>query len=152
MRISKSGKLTVSPTCESASPGSRCFQKNLDSAVNPARRPIFDSFLSHSFLLPQRNCASVGTAPCARRLQQEVADRKPGGCERPRGHNPRAVVTGFKIYMRCAREGLCHLAVNGHHKWLFIEELRRSLARSLASNAVVASFGALLSGKGGREN
>src|SRR6267143_7280248 len=41
--------------------------------------------------------------PCARRLQQEVADRKPSGCERPRGHNPRAVVTGFKIYMRCAR-------------------------------------------------
>src|SRR5882672_3252224 len=65
----KSGKLTVSLTCESASPGSRCFQKiwmriqkNLDSAVNPARRPMFDSFLSHSFLLPQRNCASVGTA------------------------------------------------------------------------------------------
>src|SRR6266481_3842689 len=105
MRISKSGKLTVSLTCESASPGSRCFRKNLDSAVNPARRPIFDSSLSHSFLLPQRNCASVGTAPCARRLQQEVADRKPGGCERPRGHNPRAVVTGFKIYMRCAKDG-----------------------------------------------
>src|SRR2546427_4046495 len=62
MRISKSGKLTVSLTCESASPGSRCFQKNLDSAVNPARRPMFDSSLSHSFLLPQRNCASVGTA------------------------------------------------------------------------------------------
>src|SRR6267142_2578853 len=72
------------------------IQKNLDSAVNPERRPIFDSSLSHSFLLPQRNCASVGTAPCARRLQQEVADRKPGGCERPRGHNPRAVVTGFQ--------------------------------------------------------
>src|SRR3989454_7851155 len=62
MRISKSGKLTVSLTCESASPGSRCFQKNLDSAVNPERRPMFDSSLSHSFLLPQRNCASVGTA------------------------------------------------------------------------------------------
>src|SRR6266446_4614722 len=110
MRISKSGKLTVSLTCESASPGSRCFQKiwmriqkNLDSAVNPARRPMFDSFLSHSFLLPQHNCAAVGTARCARRRQQEVADRKPGGCERPRGHNPRAVVTGFEIYMRCAR-------------------------------------------------
>src|SRR5437879_4842636 len=57
------------------------IQKNLDSAVNPARRPMFDSSLSHSFLLPQRNSASVGT----------------------RGHNPRAVVTGFKIYMRCAR-------------------------------------------------
>src|SRR2546427_3237207 len=96
------------------------IQKNLDSAVNPARRPMFDSSLSHSFLLPQRNCASVGTAPCARRLQQEVADRKPGGCERPRGHNPRAVVTGLKIYMRCAREGLCHLAVNWHHKWLLL--------------------------------
>ena len=62
MRISKSGKLTVSLTCESASPGSRCFQKNLDSAVNPARRPMFDSSVSHSFLLLQRNCASVGTA------------------------------------------------------------------------------------------
>src|SRR5882672_9127128 len=69
MRISKSGKPAVSLTCESASPGSRCFQKiwmriqkNLDSAVNPARRPMFDSSLSHSFLLPQRNCASVGTA------------------------------------------------------------------------------------------
>ena len=62
MRISKSGKLTVSLTCESASPGSRCFRKNLDSAVNSARRPMFDSSLSHSFLLPQRNCASVGTA------------------------------------------------------------------------------------------
>src|SRR6266850_489782 len=62
MRISKSGKLTVSLTCESASPGSGCFRKNLDSAVNPARRPMFDSSLSHSFLLPQRNCASVGTA------------------------------------------------------------------------------------------
>src|SRR5438128_6174887 len=31
MRISKSGKLTVSLTCESASPGSWCFQKNLDA-------------------------------------------------------------------------------------------------------------------------
>src|SRR6266446_2870637 len=71
MRISKSGKLTVSLTCESASPGSRRFprhanqqvrearvsrkiwmriQKNLDSAVNPARRLTFDSSLSHSFL------------------------------------------------------------------------------------------------------
>src|SRR2546427_2564566 len=83
MRISKSGKLTVSLTCESASPGSRRLprhanqqvrearvsrkiwmriQKNLDSAVNPARRLTFDSSLSHSFLLPQRNCGSVGTA------------------------------------------------------------------------------------------
>src|SRR6266403_6138647 len=83
MRISESGKLTVSLTCESASPGSRRLprhanqhvreagvsrkiwmriQKNLDSAVNPARRPMFNSSLSHSFLLPQRNCASVGTA------------------------------------------------------------------------------------------
>ena len=26
------------------------------------RRPMFDSSLSHSLLLPQRNCASVGTA------------------------------------------------------------------------------------------
>src|SRR6266478_6547407 len=83
MRISKSGKLTVSLTCESASPGSwrlprhasqhvreagvsrkiwMRIQKNLDSAVNPARRPMSDSSLSHSFLLPHRNCASVGTA------------------------------------------------------------------------------------------
>src|SRR6266446_3201048 len=110
------------------------IQKNLDSAVNPERRLTFDSFLSHSFLLPQHNCAAVGTARCARRRQQEVADRKPGGCERPRGHNPRAVVTGSKSTCD-AREGLCHLAVNWHHKWLFIEELRRSLARTLASNA-----------------
>src|SRR6267143_6124460 len=122
MRISKSGKLTVSLTCELARPGSGCFQKNLDA--NPEKSgfcgksstpAMFDSSLSHSFLLPQRNCASVG----------------------PRGHNPRAVVTGFKIFMRCAREGLCHLAVNWHHKWLFIEKLRRSLARSLASNAAL---------------
>src|SRR3989442_15629952 len=43
MRISKSGKLTVSLTCESASPGSRCFQKSLDSAVNLSVITIIDS-------------------------------------------------------------------------------------------------------------
>src|SRR2546426_906476 len=66
MRISKSGKPATSPTCELARPGFpeiwMRIQKNLDSAVNPERRPMFDSSLSHSFLLPQRNCASVGTA------------------------------------------------------------------------------------------
>src|SRR6266436_1635156 len=35
MRISKSGKPAVSLTCESASPGSTCFQKNLDA--NPEK-------------------------------------------------------------------------------------------------------------------
>ena len=38
------------------------IQKNLDSAVNPARRLTFDSSLSHSFLLPQRNWVCIGTA------------------------------------------------------------------------------------------
>src|SRR2546426_5350533 len=64
---------------------------------------MFESSLSHSFLLPQRQLRLRWHSPCSRRLQQEAADRKPGGCERPRVHNPRAVVTGFKIYMRCAR-------------------------------------------------
>src|SRR6266481_7137955 len=145
MRISKSGKLTVSPTCELARPGSRCFQKNLDS--NPEKSGFCgkSSTPAHVRFLPKPFISFASAqlrlrwhSPCARRRQQEVADRKPGGCERPRGHNPRTVVTGLKIYMRCAREGLCHLAVNWHHKWLFIEKLRRSLARSLASNAAVA--------------
>src|SRR5947209_16846374 len=35
MRIGKSGKPATSPTCQSASPGSRCFQKNLDA--NPEK-------------------------------------------------------------------------------------------------------------------
>src|SRR3989442_2029539 len=35
MRISKSGKPATSPTCQSASPGSTCFQKNLDA--NPEK-------------------------------------------------------------------------------------------------------------------
>src|SRR6266446_1773908 len=145
MRISKSGKLTVSLTCELARPGSRCFQKNLDAnpeksgfcgkSSTPAHVRFFPKpFISFASAQLRLRWHSL----CTRRLQQEVVDRKPGRCERPRGHNPRAVVTGLKIYMRCAREGLCHLAVNWHHKWLFIEELRRSLARSLASNAVVA--------------
>src|SRR6266850_673548 len=145
MRISKSGKLTVSPTCQSASPGSPCFQKNLDA--NPEKSGFCGkpSTPAHVRFFPKPFISFASAqlrlrwhSLCTRRLQQEVADRKPGRCERPRGHNPRAVVTGLKIYMRCA-EGLCHLAVNWHHKWLFIEKLRRTLARSLASNAAVFS-------------
>src|SRR6266446_9553322 len=114
------------------------IQKNLDSAINPST-PAHVRFFPKPFIsFASAQLRLRWHSPCARRLQQEVADRKPGRCERPRAHNPRAVVTGIKIYMRCAREGLCHLAVDWHHKWLFIEELRRSLARSLASNAVVA--------------
>src|SRR6266850_1821969 len=69
MRISKSGKLTVSLTCESASPGSWCFQKNLDA--NPEKSgfcgksstPAHVRFFPKPFIsLPQCNCASVGTA------------------------------------------------------------------------------------------
>src|ERR1700704_3452851 len=69
MRISKSGKLTVSLTCESASPGSRCFQKNLDA--NPEKSgfcgksstPAHVRFFPKPFIsLPQRNYAFVGTA------------------------------------------------------------------------------------------
>src|SRR3989442_1288942 len=62
MRISKSGKLRVSLTCESASPGSWCFQKKSGFCGKSSTPAMFDSSLSHSFLLPQRNCASVGTA------------------------------------------------------------------------------------------
>src|SRR5437899_3141987 len=109
MRISKSGKLTVSLTCESASPGSRCFQKNLDA--NPEKSGFCgkSSTPAHVRFFPKPFISFASAqlrlrwhSPCARRLQQEVADRKPGGCERPRGHNPRAVVTGFKIH-RCRR-------------------------------------------------
>ena len=140
MRIVKSGKPATSPTCELARPGSRCFQKNLDA--NPEKSGFCGkpSTPAHVRFFPKPFISFASAqlrlrwhSPCARRRQQEVADRKPGGCERPRGHNPRAVVTGLKNLH--AREGLCHLAVNWHHKWLFIEELRRSLARSLASNA-----------------
>jgi len=69
MRISKSGKLMVSLTCESASPRSWCFQKNLDA--NPEKSgfcgksstPAHVRFFPKPFIsLPQRNCASVGTA------------------------------------------------------------------------------------------
>src|SRR5467141_126651 len=110
MRISKSGKLTVSLTCESARPGSRCFQKNLDA--NPEKSGFCgkSSTPAHVRFFPKPFISFASAqlrlrwhSPCARRRQQEVADRKPGGCERPRGHNPRAVVTGFEIYMRCAR-------------------------------------------------
>src|SRR6266436_10411030 len=124
MRISKSGK-QVFPEKSGF-----CGKSDTPAHVRFFPKP-FISFASAQLRLRWHS-------PCTRRLQQEVADRKPGRCERPRGHNPRAVVTGLKIYMRCAREGLCHLAVNWHHKWLFIEELRRSLARALSSNAVVA--------------
>src|SRR2546427_11547098 len=103
MRISKSGKLTVSLTCESASPGSRCFQKNLDAnpeksgfcgkSSTPAHVRFFPKpFISFASAQLRLRWHSL----CTRRLQQEVVDRKPGRCERPRGHNPRAVVTGLK--------------------------------------------------------
>src|SRR2546426_8561883 len=120
MRISKSGKLTVSPTCESASPGSRCFQKNLDANPEESGFCGKSSTPAHVRFFPKPFISFASAqlrlrwhSPCARRLQQEVADRKPGGCERPRGHNPRAVVTGFKIYMRCVSdhpEGVNELA------------------------------------------
>ncbi|PYS21741.1 MAG: hypothetical protein DMG11_27545 [Acidobacteria bacterium] len=97
MRISKSGKQGVSRKIWMR------IQKNLDSAVNPARRPMFDSSLSHSFLLPQRNCASVGTARALGGYNKKSPTENLAAVERPRGHNPRAVVTGLKIYMRCAR-------------------------------------------------
>src|SRR6266403_3528805 len=124
MRISKSGK-QVFPEKSGF-----CGKSRAPAHVRFFPKP-FISFASAQLRLRWHS-------PCARRRQQEVADRKPGGCERPRGHNPRAVVTGSKSTCD-AREGLCHLAVNWHHKWLFIEKLRRSLARSLASNAAVFS-------------
>src|SRR2546426_2416702 len=144
MRIVKSGKPATSPTCELARPGSRCFQKNLDA--NPEKSGFCgkSSTPAHVRFFPKPFISFASAqlrlrwhSPCARRLQQEVADRKPGGCERPRGHNPRAVVTGFKIYMRCARRTVPPGRKLANHKWLFIEELQRSLARSLASNAAV---------------
>src|ERR1700704_5470603 len=122
MRISKSGK-QVFPEKSGF-----CGKFSTPAHVRFFPKP-FISFASAQLRLRRHSL-------CARRLQPEVADRKPGGCERPRSHNPRAVVTGFKIYMRCARRTVPpgrKLA----HKWLFIEKLRRSLARSLASNAVV---------------
>src|SRR5882672_7502475 len=80
------------------------IQKNPDSAVNPACRPIFDSSLSHSFFLPQRNCASVGTARAPGGYNKKSPTENLAAANAQRGHNPRAVVTGFKIYMRCARK------------------------------------------------
>src|SRR2546428_53916 len=67
--LSKAGKPAASPTCQSASPGSTCFQKNLDA--NPEKSgfcgksstPAHVRFFPKPFIsLPQRNCASVGTA------------------------------------------------------------------------------------------
>src|SRR5438876_12134449 len=92
MRISKSGKPATSLTCESASPGSRCFRKNLDSAVNRARRPMFDSSLSHSFLLPQRNCASIGTA------RVFGGDNKKSPTENRAAANAHEVITRVRLY------------------------------------------------------
>src|SRR2546428_12851405 len=89
MRISKSGK-QVFPEKSGF-----CGKFSTPAHVRFFPKP-FISFASAQLRLRWHS-------PCARRLQQEVADRKPGGCERPRGHNPCAVVTGFKIYMRCAR-------------------------------------------------
>src|SRR5467141_300616 len=69
MRISKSGKLTVSLTCESASPGSRCFQKSLDA--NPEKSgfcgksstPAHVRFFLKPFIaFASAQLASVGTA------------------------------------------------------------------------------------------
>src|SRR6267378_1452289 len=139
MRIVKSGKPATSPTCELARPGSRCFQKNLDA--NPEKSGFCgkSSTPAHVRFFPKPFISFASAqlrlrwhSPCARRLQPEVADRKPA--------NAHEVITRVRLLRvsKCtcdAREGLCHLAVNWHHKWLFIEELRRSLARSLASNA-----------------
>ena len=96
MRISTSGK-QVFPENLDANPEKSGF---CGKSSTPAHVRFF---LSHSFLFASAQLRLRWHSPCARRRQQEVADRKPGGCERPRGHNPRAVVTGFKIYMRCAR-------------------------------------------------
>ena len=48
MRISKSGK--------------QVFPEKSGFCGKSSTPAMFDSSLSHSFLLPQRNCASVGTA------------------------------------------------------------------------------------------
>src|SRR3989442_12489182 len=85
MRISKSGKQGVSRKIWMR------IQKNLDSAVNPARRPMFDSSLSHSFLLPQRNCASVGTARALAGYNKKSPTENLAAAKRPQGHNPRPV-------------------------------------------------------------
>src|SRR2546426_10980158 len=97
MRISKSGKQGVSRKIWMR------IQKNLDSAVNPARRPMFDSSLSHSFLLPQRNYASVGTARALGGYNKKSPTENLATANAHEVITPRAVVTGFKIYMRCAR-------------------------------------------------
>src|SRR6266850_8316439 len=89
MRIVKSGKLTVSLTCESASPGSGRFPRHANQQVREAdgfpdmpisksgkqvfpeksgfcgksSTPAHVRFFSKPFIsLPQRSCASVGTA------------------------------------------------------------------------------------------
>ena len=95
MRISKSGK-QVFPENLDANPEKSgfCGKSRTPAHVRFFPKP-FISFASAQLRLRWHS-------PCARRRQQEVADRKPGGCERPRGHNPRAVVTGFKIH-RCRR-------------------------------------------------
>src|SRR2546427_7340970 len=116
MRISKSGKLTVSLTCESASPGSCRFPGHANQQVREADGfPDMRISKSGKHVFPEKSgfCGKSSTpahvrffpkpfisfasaqlrlrwhSPCARRRQQEVTDRKPGGCERPRGHNPR---------------------------------------------------------------
>src|SRR5882672_329813 len=75
---------------DSASPGSRCFQKNLDA--NPEKSGFCgkSSMPAHIRFFPKPFIFFASAqlrlrwhSPCARRLQQEVADRKPGGCERP---------------------------------------------------------------------
>src|SRR5882672_412972 len=110
MRISKSGK-QVFPEKSGF-----CGKSSTPANVRFFPKP-FISFASAQLRLRWHS-------PCARRRQQELADRKPGGCERPRGHNPRAVVTGFKIYMRCARRTVPPGRKLAPHKWLFIVELR----------------------------
>jgi hypothetical protein len=70
MRISKSGK-QVFPEKSGF-----CGKSSTPAHVRFFPKP-FISFASAQLRLRWHS-------PCARRLQQEVADRKPGGCERPR--------------------------------------------------------------------
>src|SRR5437667_4679884 len=89
MRISKSGK-QVFPENLDANPEKSgfCGKSSTPAHVRFFPKP-FISFASAQLRLRWHS-------PCARRLQQEVADRKPGGCERPRGHNPACGCNGFQ--------------------------------------------------------
>src|SRR6266481_6091747 len=79
MRISKSGK-QVFPENLDANPEKSGF---CGKSSTPAH---VDSFLSHSFLLPQRNCASVGTA-------RALGDNKKSPTENLAAANAHEVIT-----------------------------------------------------------